>query len=306
MFKFNFDVNEQDSSDSAESPFKKVKTDKDDKTDLNSEEKIDWYKAEEVTPNKELLNCMDVYELNAKELIVGKIELRHLVAGFLLEDIKTNNDTNSEDIKRSEETHSDLIAGVYEGGAKIWECTDDLLLYLANTYDAANWKNKQVLDMGCGSGLLGIYALKNEATVDFQDYNKDVLEKITIPNVLLNCEEGLEDDVKMDFLQSKTKFYSGDWAHFTELTENLKQYDMILTSETIYNIENQGKLLDTLSKRLKPDGNVLIAAKSHYFGVGGGLEQFVEVVKAGKIFHSMEVWQADKNLKRGIIELKFQ
>ncbi|KAH8392926.1 hypothetical protein KR215_010988 [Drosophila sulfurigaster] len=306
MFKFNFDVNEQDSSDSTESPFKKIKVDKEDIKDLETEQKIDWYKAEEVKPNKELLNNMDLYELNAKELTIGNTEIRHLVAGFLLEDIKTNNDIDSKDIKQSEESHTDLIAGVYEGGAKIWECTDDLLLYLAKEYVDANWRNKLVLDLGCGSGLLGIYALKNGATVDFQDYNKDVLEKITMPNVLLNCEDGLEDDVKMDLLQTKNKFYAGDWMHFAELAENHKKYDIILTSETIYNIENQQKLLDTLRKRLHPDGNILIAAKSHYFGVGGGLEQFVEVVKSDKVFHSQQLWQADENLKRGIIELKFQ
>ncbi|KAH8262904.1 hypothetical protein KR044_001776 [Drosophila immigrans] len=306
MFKFNFDVNEQDSSDPTESPFKKLKADKEDKTEVEADKTIEWYKAEEVKPNNELLNSMDLYELNAKELTMGNIEMRHLVAGFLLKDIKANNDVDSEDIKRSEESHSDLIAGVYEGGAKIWECTDDLLLYLSNTYTEVNWKNKLVLDLGCGSGLLGIYALKNGATVDFQDYNKDVLEKITMPNVLLNCEDDLEADVKMDFLQTKTKFYAGDWAYFAELTENLQKYDIILTSETIYNIENQQKLLDTFRKRLKPDGNVLIAGKSHYFGVGGGLEQFVEVVKTEKVFDSKELWHADENLKRGIIELKFQ
>jgi len=58
---------------------------------------------------------LDIYELNAKELSIGSIEMRHLIAGFLLEDIKANNDQDSGDIKKSEETHSDLIAGVYEG-----------------------------------------------------------------------------------------------------------------------------------------------------------------------------------------------
>lgn len=58
---------------------------------------------------------MDLYELNAKELSFGRIEMRHLLAGFLLEDIKRNNDKDSGDIQKSEETHSDLIAGVYEG-----------------------------------------------------------------------------------------------------------------------------------------------------------------------------------------------
>jgi len=130
----------------------------------------------------------------------------------------------------------------YEGGAKIWECTDDLLLYLSKTFDEAHWKNKRVLDLGCGSGLLGIYALKSGAKVDFQDYvsyhyfclisyikynscklfqNKDVLEKITMPNVLLNYKDTLTDDEKLNLLQTESNFYAGDWSHFAELTKDL-------------------------------------------------------------------------------------
>lgn len=306
MFEFNFEVNEPDSSDTAESPFKKPKSDQKTYGQLKADKKIEWYQAEQVMPQKELLNSLDLYELNAKDLSIGSIEMRHLITGFLLEDIKTHSDEVSGDIKKSEESHSDLIAGVYEGGAKIWECTDDLLLYLSKTFDETHWMNKRVLDLGCGSGLLGIYALKSGAKVDFQDYNKDVLEKITMPNVLLNYKDTLTDDEKINLLQTESNFYAGDWSHFADLTQDLEKYDVILTSETIYNIENQQKLLDTFKNRLKPDGKVLIAAKSHYFGVGGGLEQFVDVVKCGKVFESNELWLADENLKRGIIELKLQ
>ncbi|EDW63849.1 histidine protein methyltransferase 1 homolog [Drosophila virilis] len=306
MFKFNFEVNDSDSSDNTESPFKKPKVDQKINSESEKDEKILWYKAEQIKPTKVILQSLDLYELNAKVLTFKDVELRHIIAGFLLEDIKKNSDVDSKDIKKSEESHSDLIAGVYEGGAKIWECTDDLLKYLFKNYEKKHWENKLVLDLGCGSGLLGIYAMKCGAKVDFQDYNKDVLEKITIPNVLLNLNETLTDDEKIDQLQKKSNFYAGDWSYFTTLTENLEKYDIILTSETIYNMENQQKLLDTFKKRLKSDGIVLVAAKSHYFGVGGGLEQLVEFIKSGKDFLSTYLWQADENLKRGIIQLKLQ
>lgn len=127
-----------------------------------------------------------------------------------------------------------------------------------------------------------------------------------MPNVLLNCKETSTDDEKLEQLTTECNFYAGDWSHFTELTKDLEKYDLILTSETIYNIENQPKLLDTFKERLRTDGIILVAAKSHYFGVGGGLEQFVDVIKSGKVFKTKEVWQAAENLKRGIIELKFE
>lgn len=56
------------------------------------------------------------------------------------------------------------------GGAKIWECTEDLLQYLAKSIKPQYWDGKRVLDLGCGAGLLGIYAYRCGAVVHFQDY----------------------------------------------------------------------------------------------------------------------------------------
>ena len=64
-----------------------------------------------------------------------------------------------------------------------------------------------------------------------------------------------------------------------ELTEENFKFDMILTSETIYNVENQSKLVSIFKKFLKKEGEVLVAAKTFYFGVGGGLRQFENLVK---------------------------
>ena len=63
-------------------------------------------------------------------------------------------------------------------------------------------------------------------------------------NVQLNCSENSES----------FKFFSGDWADFTNKTSNSEKYDVILTSETIYNIENYAKLLDLFRIRLKENG----------------------------------------------------
>ncbi|XP_017047351.1 histidine protein methyltransferase 1 homolog [Drosophila ficusphila] len=307
MFKFNFEV-EADSSIDPEVVKSPIFNKKEDsiEPDLKNTNDIEWYQAEKVKPIDNLISTLDFYELNAKETSVQNTTIRHLVAGFLLEDIKAQTHLENLDIRKSEENHSDLIAGVYEGGAKIWECTDDLLLYLSEKYDDSFWKDKRVLDLGCGSGLLGIYAIKHGARVDFQDYNKDVLEYITYPNILLNVDETLSDDEKLEFLDKNTSLYSGDWSNFTQLTQGVEKYDLILTSETIYNIENQQKLLETFAGRLKPDGIIFVAAKMHYFGVGGGLEQFSDKIKHGNVFQSQTVWQADKNLRRGILELKFK
>lgn len=57
---------------------------------------------------------------------------------------------------------------LFSGGFKIWECTYDLLHYLID--NNIDLRNKTILDLGCGVGILGMYALQNGATVHFQDY----------------------------------------------------------------------------------------------------------------------------------------
>lgn len=74
---------------------------------------------------------------------------------------------------------SDLKSGVYEGGFKTWECTFDLINYIRdNLVEILPDTDKplKVLDLGCGSGFLGLFMLslakaKNiDVRVDFQDY----------------------------------------------------------------------------------------------------------------------------------------
>lgn len=54
------------------------------------------------------------------------------------------------------------------GGLKIWECTQDLINFIRT--EEICLEDRKVLDLGCGVGILGIYALLNGAYVYFQDY----------------------------------------------------------------------------------------------------------------------------------------
>ncbi|XP_060088566.1 histidine protein methyltransferase 1 homolog [Heteronotia binoei] len=220
-------------------------------------------------------------------------------------------------LTKSISSHSDLITGVYEGGLKIWECTFDLMDYFSEA--EVQFAHKVVLDLGCGAGLLGITALKGNAErVHFQDYNSMVIEETTVPNVLVNCihqngDISLEQCQERDFNQdliSKCKFFSGEWSRFSKFLLNsntpLAKYDLILTSETIYNPDYYEALHDTLSKLLKANGHVYLASKTHYFGCGGGVMLFTEFIKKKNVFDSRSIKIIDKGLKRFIIELVFK
>lgn len=71
----------------------------------------------------------------------------------------------------NERSESDLISGVYEGGFKVWECTQDLADYMTNEFTPIKFGEESVCDLGCSAGILGILALSCGAkSVDFQDY----------------------------------------------------------------------------------------------------------------------------------------
>lgn len=70
--------------------------------------------------------------------------------------------------------------------------------------------------------------------VAFMDYNKEVLELTTCPNVYKNVHGDAN-------LYAKASFYAGAWASVSEYMQDLEgqsweqtQYDLILTAETIY------------------------------------------------------------------------
>ena len=127
-----------------------------------------------------------------------------------------------------------------------------------------------------------------------------MLKQITIPNVLLNVPA---TEVK------ETRFFSGDWQSLEEnflrkeITEESAKFDLILTSETIYNQENQSKLVSIFKKFLKRDGEVLVAAKTFYFGVGGGLRQFEELLKQENLNSEIVKTFDNGGVKREIIRI---
>ena len=231
-------------------------------------------------------------------------------------------------VSKSVSSHSDLIPGVYEGGLKIWECTFDLIDYFSEA--KMQFANKTVLDLGCGAGLLGIVALRGKAEkVHFQDYNSTVIDEITLPNAVANCiNEGSRmssgDNRKtskppskrpkkaecLPDVLSKCRFFSGEWSEVSQLllssNKPFSKYDIILTSETIYNPDYYSALHDTLAQLLDKNGRVYLASKAHYFGVGGGIYLFEKFIEERNVFRTSIVKIIDKGLQRCIMEMAFK
>jgi len=211
---------------------------------------------------------------------------------------------------------TDIIPGVYEGGLKTWECSVDLVKYLSELKDE-EFQNKNILELGCGSALPGVYCLTRGANVDFQDYNQEILSLVTIPNVLINTVNApskesiakngtFETEIKFSSIDSsKTRFWYGDWDSLSDLYQSQnKRYDVILTSETIYSVEYHPRLYKIIKNSLNEHGVVYIAAKANYFGCSGSLYQFLDLIQKDNKFSIETVYTYSDFIRREIVKLQ--
>lgn len=281
-------------------------------------------------------------EVTSAEFCGGSVRINHVLSAAAQADIQiidAHKDSEREeqsDCAQAIHQHSDLIPGVYEGGLKIWECSYDLVEHLHGA--GIQFEGQRVLEIGCGAALPGLYALLMGAgAVDFQDYNEEVLNHVTVPNVAANMLKALEmKQARMacplrrsprklqqgqmprirlgDAAKAvSVRFFAGDWAKLQEIfseqfasDERLK-YDIILTSETIYQQTTHMKLLDLIKSCLSASGVVYLAAKSHYFGVGGSLRDFERTVIVDGLLSSQVVFKGTgQGVTREILELKWK
>ncbi|KAE8372372.1 hypothetical protein BDV26DRAFT_102658 [Aspergillus bertholletiae] len=150
----------------------------------------------------------------------------------------------------------------------------------------------------------------------FADYNSVVLRLVTLPNLLLTWnsivmhqksmlvdgaenqgKEELELDITPELLEAFQKdlaerrisveFISGAWSPaFVDLVfssgEKAKSGTLVLASETIYSPTSLKAFSETLLALLRRPvqaggkSRALLAAKKVYFGVGGGVDEFLE------------------------------
>ena len=169
----------------------------------------------------------------------------------------------------------EIHKGVYEGGFLLWECERDCIQYLNDNGVSFEGQNLNVLEIGCGSGLLGIRLLQlGAATLSFQDYNEEVLKFWTFPNLCLNF---LVQDIA-----TNCYFVKGDWKDFEQeasrdvirqegTAAQLGKYDLVVGCDIIYETKNYEAIAGLLKAALKPSGKAIIASKAYYYGNGGKL-----------------------------------
>jgi len=157
-----------------------------------------------------------------------------------------------------------------------------------------------------------------------QDYN-DIFALVTVPNLFLTwnvSEHGASSsefdvtvELKDQFLETlhslgiEFQFVVGAWGNslivntlhpkHQLMEKHLSKYDLVLSSEGIYSLSSLPQFTNVLATCSR--GSALVAAKKLYFGVGGGITEFLEELekheKTGKI-----VWEGGQ-VSRVIIQV---
>ncbi|KAF7837042.1 histidine protein methyltransferase 1-like protein isoform X5 [Senna tora] len=197
-------------------------------------------------------------------------------------------------------SNSDLVPGKYEGGLKLWEGSLDLIRALNSDIRSGHisFVGKRVLEVGCGHGLPGIFALlKGAAIVHFQDFNAEVLRCVTIPNLNANLsKESHPSSDKITCEKANARFFAGDWSevdkllpHVSNNSEEKQSYIWVYLCACIFLMIYIGFAhLFVFHKQClhHPDGVVYMAAKKYYFGVGGGSRRFLSAVEKDGVMTS--------------------
>ncbi|KAF7492783.1 Histidine protein methyltransferase 1 -like protein [Sarcoptes scabiei] len=214
-------------------------------------------------------------------------------------------ENDCKDLNRMLINNTDIIPNQYEGGFRVWEGLYDLIHFFAvekffehfskSKISSRDSETIMICDLGCGSGLLSIYIeqqllakKRDHFRFYLQDFNEFVIKLFTIPNVLVNTSdydtilpEALSTRSDNHRIESEFQFYWGEWKDYREeLVKEQIKFDLIITSDVLYKEENYTKLIDIFHDCLAwPDGRILIASKSHYFGTGGGTYSFLDFLE---------------------------
>ncbi|KAJ2594249.1 Histidine protein methyltransferase 1 [Coemansia sp. RSA 1722] len=121
-------------------------------------------------------------------------------------------------------------------------------------------------------------------------------------------------------IRNRCEFIAGGWASIEhELRRQGREhsFDLVLTSETIYDTDSYKSLHDLLAcvlARPQAETNslnqqvpaVLVAAKSIYFGLTGSVLTFKQYVGARGVFDVDSVWQSGGSMPREILRLTWK
>ncbi|OWB79608.1 hypothetical protein B5S32_g3837 [[Candida] boidinii] len=185
-----------------------------------------------INNDDEINNLLDLnnFKLYKRELFDIKQQLMTEDNDLMGNDNTKNNDDSNDEFKiLIGDIEEDLRKGIYEGGLKSWECSNDLIKYINNTIKDID-KYNNIIDLGCGTSIPSIFIFIKliklnkikDKTIILSDYNYNVLRLTTIPNFLINYYLNCLSEIELINLQKKFNNHNGNIRNFEiDLTDNL-------------------------------------------------------------------------------------
>ena len=107
----------------------------------------------------------------------------------------------------------------------------------------------------------------------------------------------------------RLRFFSGAWHAFDLARAGGAPYHLVLTAETIYHphaLPSLVRLLQNACASGEETGVCLVAAKTVYFGVGGGIVEFVRAVEAcARTVRVETVWEISTGVSRKVMRVRW-
>ncbi|PMK00003.1 bifunctional 2-polyprenyl-6-hydroxyphenol methylase/3-demethylubiquinol 3-O-methyltransferase UbiG [Vibrio sp. 10N.261.55.A7] len=131
---------------------------------------------------------------------------------------------------------------------------------------------KEVLDVGCGGGILAESMAKGGAIVTGLDMGKEPLEVARL--------HALETGTKLDYIQSTIEDHAN---------ENAGKYDVVTCMEMLEHVPDPLSVVKSCSALVKPGGHVFFSTlnrnlKSYLFAIVGA-EKLLKIVPEGTHHH---------------------
>jgi len=123
----------------------------------------------------------------------------------------------------------------YNDNAKIQRQMAEKLIGMVNSS-----LNDSVLELGCGTGLLTELAIQK---LNYKNY--------TAIDIVQDCEKFIKK------INNDICFVSSDIEEYIKTTD--EKYDLILSNASLQWIENLPEFIETLIKRLKPNGKIIFS-----------------------------------------------
>ncbi|MEZ9230774.1 bifunctional 2-polyprenyl-6-hydroxyphenol methylase/3-demethylubiquinol 3-O-methyltransferase UbiG [Vibrio amylolyticus] len=132
--------------------------------------------------------------------------------------------------------------------------------------------DKEVLDVGCGGGILAESMAKEGAIVTGLDMGKEPLEVARL--------HALETGTKLDYIQSTIEDHAN---------ENAGKYDVVTCMEMLEHVPDPLSVVKSCSALVKPGGHVFFSTlnrnlKSYLFAIVGA-EKLLKIVPEGTHHH---------------------